>query len=197
MPPDCQDSAPRSAPRTLVPARLELESTAAPHASRAKSRREKRSVMERSLSSDLPNLAHLDYSSNRNGSKALTDIHRMIALARVKLPLFKDFGNAKSSTWGLPRSAQRFLSRSRIQHFQRPTSSHFCKDAPSIVGYEHVVRGSRGRFKIFGTQNSRVFFQRCDNGRIVSHEPIESQAQLLSTAPRSTWGHMGLRCVIY
>jgi hypothetical protein len=26
----------------------------------------------------------------------------MTALARVKLPLFKDFGNAKSSTGGLP-----------------------------------------------------------------------------------------------
>ncbi len=28
-------------------------------------------------------------------------------------------------------------------HFQRPTSSHFCKDAPSLsrVGYEHVARG--------------------------------------------------------
>src|ERR1700736_763132 len=41
---------------------------------------------------------------------------------------------------------------------QRPTSSHFCKDAPSLsrVSYEHVARGSRGRLKIFGTQNSRV-----------------------------------------
>src|ERR1700730_10688226 len=49
-------------------------------------------------------------------------------------------------------------SRSHLQHFQRPTSSHFCKDAPSIsrVGYEHVARGSRGHLKIFGTQNSRV-----------------------------------------
>ena len=49
-------------------------------------------------------------------------------------------------------------SRSHLQHFQRPTSSHFCKDAPSLsrVGYEHVARGSRGRLKIFGTQNSRV-----------------------------------------
>jgi hypothetical protein len=28
----------------------------------------------------------------------LTDIHRMTALARMKLPLLKDFGNAKSST---------------------------------------------------------------------------------------------------
>src|ERR1700737_4585523 len=29
-------------------------------------------------------------------------------------------------------------SRSHLQHFQRPTSSHFCKDAPSLsrVGYE-------------------------------------------------------------
>src|ERR1700737_2373272 len=26
----------------------------------------------------------------------------------------------------------------------------------SRVGYEHVARGSRGRLKIFGTQNSRV-----------------------------------------
>jgi hypothetical protein len=45
-----------------------------------------------------------------------------------------------------------------LQHFQRPTPSHFCKDAPSIscVGYEHMARGSRGRLKIFGTQNSRV-----------------------------------------
>ena len=43
-------------------------------------------------------------------------------------------------------------SRSHLQH------SHFCKDAPSLsrVGYEHVARGSRGRLKIFGTQNSRV-----------------------------------------
>jgi hypothetical protein len=32
----------------------------------------------------------------------LADIHR--ALARVKLQLFKDFGNANSSTWGLPRT---------------------------------------------------------------------------------------------
>src|ERR1700722_17768058 len=49
-------------------------------------------------------------------------------------------------------------SRSHLQHFQRPTSSHFCKDAPSLscVGYEHVARGSRGRLKIFGTQNSRI-----------------------------------------
>src|ERR1700730_3031734 len=49
-------------------------------------------------------------------------------------------------------------SRSHLQHFQRPTSSHFCKDAPSLsrVGYEHVARGSRRRLKIFGTQNSRV-----------------------------------------
>ena len=49
-------------------------------------------------------------------------------------------------------------SRSHLQHFQRPTSSHFCKHAPilSRVGYEHVARGSRGRLKIFGTQNSRV-----------------------------------------
>ena len=49
-------------------------------------------------------------------------------------------------------------SRSHLQHFQRPTSSHFCKNAPSLsrVGYEHVARGSRGRLKIFGTQNSRV-----------------------------------------
>src|SRR6202035_2898398 len=49
-------------------------------------------------------------------------------------------------------------SRSHLQHFQRPTSSHFCKDAPSLsrVGYEHVARGSRGLLKIFGTQNSRV-----------------------------------------
>src|SRR4029077_13107294 len=49
-------------------------------------------------------------------------------------------------------------SRSHLQHVQRPTSSHFCKDAPSLsrVGYEHVARGSRGRLKIFGTQNSRV-----------------------------------------
>ena len=40
-------------------------------------------------------------------------------------------------------------SRSHLQHVQRPTSSHFCKDAPSIscVGYEHVARGSRGRLK--------------------------------------------------
>ena len=55
-------------------------------------------------------------------------------------------------------------SRSHLQHFQRPTSSHFRKDAPSLsrVGYEHVARGSRGRLKIFGTQI--VFlFQRCDN----------------------------------
>ena len=29
---------------------------------------------------------------------AKTDIHRMTALASVKLPLYKDFGNAKSST---------------------------------------------------------------------------------------------------
>src|SRR5580704_5680726 len=51
-------------------------------------------------------------------------------------------------------------SRSHLQHFQRPTSSHFCKDAPSLsrVGYEHVARGSRGRLKIFGTQNSRSSF---------------------------------------
>ena len=50
------------------------------------------------------------------------------------------------------------LNCSHLQHFQRPTSSHFCKDAPSLsrVGYEHVARGSRGRLKIFGTQNSRV-----------------------------------------
>src|SRR5580693_1859254 len=49
-------------------------------------------------------------------------------------------------------------SRGHLQHFQRSTSSHFCKDAPSLsrVGYEHVARGSRGRLKIFGTQNSRV-----------------------------------------
>ena len=49
-------------------------------------------------------------------------------------------------------------SRSHLQHFQRPTSSHFCKDALSLsrVGYEHVARGSPGRLKIFGTQNSRV-----------------------------------------
>jgi hypothetical protein len=49
-------------------------------------------------------------------------------------------------------------SRSHLQHVQRPTSSHFCKDAPSLsrVGYEYVARGSRGRLKIFGTQNSRV-----------------------------------------
>src|ERR1700731_3515417 len=49
-------------------------------------------------------------------------------------------------------------SRSHLQPFQRPTSSHFCKDAPSLsrVGYEHVARGSRGRLKIFGTENSRV-----------------------------------------
>src|SRR6202040_1032198 len=49
-------------------------------------------------------------------------------------------------------------SCSHLEHFQRPTSSHFCKDAPSLsrVGYEHVARGSRGRLKIFGTQNSRV-----------------------------------------
>jgi len=31
-----------------------------------------------------------------------TDIHRMTTLARVKLQLFKDFGNANSSTRGLP-----------------------------------------------------------------------------------------------
>src|SRR5450631_3187048 len=45
-----------------------------------------------------------------------------------------------------------------LQHFQRPTSSHFCKDAPSLsrVGYEHVARGSRGRLKMFEAQNSRV-----------------------------------------
>ena len=31
------------------------------------------------------------------------------------------------------------------------------QDAPSLSrGYEHVARGSRGRLKIFGTQNSRV-----------------------------------------
>jgi hypothetical protein len=32
----------------------------------------------------------------------IADIHRITALARVKLQLFKDFGNANSSTWGLP-----------------------------------------------------------------------------------------------
>jgi hypothetical protein len=32
----------------------------------------------------------------------LADIHRMTTLARVKLQLFKDFGNANSSTRGLP-----------------------------------------------------------------------------------------------
>jgi hypothetical protein len=48
-------------------------------------------------------------------------------------------------------------SRSHLQHFQRPTPSHFCKDTPlSCGGYEHVARGSRGRLKIFETQNSRV-----------------------------------------
>src|ERR1700724_4386 len=49
-------------------------------------------------------------------------------------------------------------SRSHLQHFQRPTPSHFCKDTPSLScgGYEHVARGSRGRLKIFETQNSRV-----------------------------------------
>src|SRR3982074_2657228 len=49
-------------------------------------------------------------------------------------------------------------SRSHLQHFQRPTSSHFCRDALSLsrVGYEHVERGSRRDLKIFGTQNSRV-----------------------------------------
>jgi hypothetical protein len=49
-------------------------------------------------------------------------------------------------------------SRSHLQHFQRPTPSHFCKDtpSPSCGGYEHVARGSRGRLKIFETQNSRV-----------------------------------------
>src|ERR1700730_1136180 len=48
--------------------------------------------------------------------------------------------------------------RSRLQDFQRPAPSHFCKDTPSLsrVGYEHVARGTRGRLKIFGTQNSRV-----------------------------------------
>jgi hypothetical protein len=45
-----------------------------------------------------------------------------------------------------------------LQHFQRPTPSHFCKDTPSLScgGYEHVARGSRGCLKIFETQNSRV-----------------------------------------
>src|SRR5580698_9721200 len=58
-------------------------------------------------------------------------------------------------------------SRNHLQHFQRPTSSHFCKDAPSLsrVGYEHVARGSRGRLKIFGRRILVFFFQRCDNAR--------------------------------
>jgi hypothetical protein len=34
----------------------------------------------------------------RHPAYAGTDIHLMTALAGVKLPLFKDFGNAKSST---------------------------------------------------------------------------------------------------
>ena len=58
-----------------------------------------------------------------------------------------------------PGSAQRSLnSRSHLQYIQCPTSSHFCKDTPSLsrVGYEQVARGSRGRLKIFGTQNSLV-----------------------------------------
>jgi hypothetical protein len=51
-------------------------------------------------------------------------------------------------------------SRSHLQHVQRPTSSHFCKDAPSLsrVGYEHMARGGRGRLKMFETQISRVLF---------------------------------------
>src|SRR5580693_5714845 len=42
-------------------------------------------------------------------------------------------------------------SRSHLQHFQRPTPSHFCKDTPSLScdGYEHVARGSRSSLKIF------------------------------------------------
>src|ERR1700719_688472 len=49
-------------------------------------------------------------------------------------------------------------SRSHLQHFQRPTPSHFCKDTPSLScgGYEHVARGSRGRLKIFETQSSSL-----------------------------------------
>jgi hypothetical protein len=42
---------------------------------------------------------------NYNAASCLnlsTDIHRMTTLARVKLQLFKDFGNANSSTRGLP-----------------------------------------------------------------------------------------------
>src|SRR5580658_9930305 len=57
-------------------------------------------------------------------------------------------------------------SRSHLQHFQRPTSSHFCKNVPSLsrVGYEHVARGSRGRLKIYSGRRILVFFfQRCDN----------------------------------
>ena len=51
-------------------------------------------------------------------------------------------------------------SRSHLQHVQRPTSSHFCKDAPSLsrVGYEHMARGGRGRLKMFETPISRVLF---------------------------------------
>jgi transposase-like protein len=68
-----------------------------------------------------------------------------------------------SSVRGQPKDFSQLTQP--LQHFQRPTSSHFCQDTPSLsrVGYEQVARGSRGRLKYSGRGILVFFFQRFDN----------------------------------
>src|ERR1700732_2484724 len=66
----------------------------------------------------------------------------------------------KMQRFKCPGSAQRFLSTHAATYntfnVQRHLISAKTPRAFRAAGYEHVARGSRGRLKIFETQNSRV-----------------------------------------